>query len=128
MNDLPSPDDILNAHNEIEEAYDMKYTGTRVASPRLELKEMLEDVDEYGPVYKRAACLLRRIITDHIFEDGNKRTAWVVSREYLLRYGIEPAVNPEEVERVLRRIRRYEIEEIADWLNTGSLDRDRLSP
>lgn len=34
----------------------------------------------------------------------------------------------EEVERVLRRVRRFDVAEIADWLESGDLDRSRLEP
>lgn len=125
---LPSIDEILATHEEIEEAYDLKYRGIRVAAPRGTLRDILSGAREYDDIYLRAAHLLRKLITSHIFEDGNKRTAWVVTREYLDRYDIEPAVRSEEVERVLRRIRRYDIDEIAAWLDAGDLDRDRLHP
>ena len=125
---LPSADDILDAHEEIEEAYDMKYRGIRVAAPRTTLREILDGAREYDDLYLRAAHLLRKLITSHIFEDGNKRTAWVVTREYLRQHDVEPGGRNEEVERVLRRIRRYDVAEIADWLDAGELDRDRLNP
>lgn len=106
----------------------MKYRVTRVAAPRLDLRELLAEAEELDGVYHRAAFLLRRLITAHFFEDGNKRTAWTTTWIYLERHGLRPANQDESVERVLRRIRRYEIEEIADWLETGELDRDRLQP
>lgn len=125
---LPSPVDILGTHGQIEEVYDLKHTGTRVAAPRLELQELLDEATQYDDVYDRAAFLLRRLITDHLFEDGNKRTAWVETNVYLARHKIEPAPRKIEVERVLRRIRRYDVEEIAEWLKNGRLDRSRLNP
>jgi len=47
-------------------------------------------------------------------------------RAYLDEHAIEPAPHDEEVERLLRCIRRYDVEEIAEWLESGALDRDRL--
>jgi death-on-curing protein len=125
---LPTPDEILTIHEEIEEAEDMKYRGVRVAAPKLDLREFLTEAAEYDDIYLRAAFLLRKLITAHLFEDGNKRTAWAVTREYLGRHGLEPAQRDVSTERVLRRIRRYEVEEIATWLESGDLDRDRLHP
>lgn len=123
---LPTPEGILLAHEEIEEAYDMKYRGTRTVAPKVDLREIVAGAAELDGEYLRAAYLLRKLITAHVFEDGNKRTAWVVAREYLLRNDLEPAARREEVERVLRRIRRYDVEEIARWLASGSIDRSRL--
>lgn len=125
---LPSPDEILVAHEELEDTYGMKYRGTRVAAPKLDLRDILDAVGEYETVSLRAACLLRKLISAHLFEDGNKRTAWVVTREYLDRHGLEPAAPRAEVERVLRRIRRYDVSEIAAWLADGELDSSRLEP
>jgi len=129
MTDLPEVDEIIEIHDEIEEEYDLTHTGARVASPWLELRNLLEDVEEYDGVYRRAAGLLRDIITSHFFEDGNKRTAWTTTVLYLENHDTEPAVrDTDEVERVLKRIRRFDVDEIADWLAEGDLDRDRLDP
>lgn len=126
--ELPSPSQILATHEEIEEDYDLKYRGIRIATPTITLREIIGDADDYETIWQRAAHLLRKLITEHIFEDGNKRTAWVVTREYLTRHDSTPSVDPDEVERVLKRIRRYEVAEIAEWLKSGELDRDRLYP
>lgn len=126
--DLPSPADIIAAHDEIEKAYDMKYTGVRVAAPKLKLRRILRTVEEEEGLYDRAARLLRDLITRHLFEDGNKRTAWAVTNEYLARQGETPAVTGPPAERFLLRIRRYNADEIAEWLETGELDEDRLEP
>lgn len=125
---LPTPREILDTHEELEEAYDMKYTGTRVAAPKIDLKDILQECEQYDGVYLRGAFLLRKLITAHLFEDGNKRTAWVTTREYLMRQSEEPAERGPEAERVVTRIRRYDVEEIAEWLKTGDIDEDRLQP
>jgi len=44
--DLPTPEEILATHEEIEEAYDLTHRGTRVAAPRLTLRELLDALDE----------------------------------------------------------------------------------
>lgn len=126
--ELPSADEILTIHEEIEEVEDMKYRGTRVEAPRLDLRELLDEARELDDPFLRAAFLLRKLITAHLFEDGNKRTAWAVTREYLGRHGLEPAERDVSVERVLRRVRRYDVVEIAYWLESGNLDHDRLYP
>lgn len=77
--DLPTPDEILAIHEEIEDAEDMRYRGTRVAAPRLNLRELLDEARDLDGVFYRAAFLLRKLITGHLFEDGNKRTAWTVT-------------------------------------------------
>lgn len=125
---LPTPDEILAIHDAIEVVEEMQYRGTRVAAPRLELRELLDEADELDGVYLRGAFLLRKLITSHLFEDGNKRTAWAVTWIYLERHGLQPVEQDRSVERVLRRIRRYDVAEIAEWLESAELDRERLNP
>jgi death-on-curing protein len=125
---LPTPRDIIEIHDEIEREYDLKFTGARVASPKLTLRDILDDIEDYEGMYLRAASLLRDLITAHVFEDGNKRTAWTVTVLYLENHDAEPAVRDESNERVLRRIRRFDTDEIAEWLASGNIDDDRLEP
>jgi len=125
---LPTPEEILAIHEEIEEEYDLTHTGAAVAAPKVDLREIRSDAAEFDSVYFRAAYLLRKLVTAHLFEDANKRTAWATTEIFLERNGIEPAERGQPVERVLKRIRRYEVEEIAEWLESGDLDRSRLGP
>ena len=128
--DLPDGTQIIEIRDLIEAEYDLKHTGSRVPVPGLRLREdVLEPVAEEDGTFYRAAGLLRKIITAHVFEDGNKRTAWTVTVLYLEDRDAESADrDTERVERVLKRIRRYDIEEIAEWLATGEIDEDRLNP
>ncbi|SEP15972.1 death on curing protein [Halorientalis persicus] len=118
----------MNIHEEIEEEYNLTHTGTRVVAPKLDLHEIRDGAAEFKGHYVRAAYLLRKLITTHLFEDGNKRTAWATTEIYLARNDAEPAERNEPVEQVLRRIRRYDIDEIANWLEAGDIDRSRLNP
>lgn len=60
--ELPTPEDILDAHKQIEEEYDLKYKGVRTAAPRIKLRqEVLEPAAEYDDPYYRAAVLLWKI-------------------------------------------------------------------
>lgn len=130
MSDLdpPTPEQIIAAHDEIEREYELAYTGTCVAAPKLKLRRIVTEAADQDDLYASAACLLRDLITAHVFEDGNKRTAWMVTRGYLDRNGVTPPEHDVSAERVLRRIRRYEVDEIATWLAEGRIDRSRLEP
>lgn len=128
VDDLPDPEQILQIHEQIEEEYDLTYTGAAVAAPRLKLERLLDDVDEHDGVFVRAAALLRDLVTSHLFEDGNKRTAWAVTNLYLSDHDAEPAVSDERTVHFLKRIRRFDVHEIRDWLANGKVDEDRLHP
>lgn len=124
----PTPEQIIATHQEVEKEYNLKYTGTRVAAPKLKLKRILQEGNDHETLYLRAAFLLRKLSTSHLFEDGNKRTAWLTTRKYLDEYGEEPADRGPETAHVLRRIRRYNIKELAEWLETVEIDESRLRP
>lgn len=126
--DPPTPERIIAIHDEVEREYDLTYIGARVATPKLKLREIVAETAERDDLYTSAAYLLRRLVTAHLFEDGNKRTAWLSTREYLDRHGEMPAERGPGAEHVLRRIRRYEVAEIATWLSDGHIDRSRLEP
>lgn len=125
---FPTPEDILVIHEEIATEYDITHQGVLVPAPKRRLRYIICEAWTYDDVYHRAAFLLRKLITSHIFEDGNKRTGWAVTVLYLEYHDVIPAEQGDSVERVLRRIRRFEVDELATWLDTGDLDRDRLSP
>jgi len=83
-------------------------------------------VDEYEGTFTRAAALLRKILTAHLFEDANKRTSWAVTVLYLDDRSAEPSKRGEQAEKVLKRIRCYRVEEIAEWLANGTIDEGPL--
>lgn len=126
--DLPTAEEILVTHDEIEDQYDLKHTGAYSSVPQVELRDLLAEAEHQDGVYRRAAFLLRKLITEHIFEDGNKRTAWITTREFLESNGLQPAETGDRVPHVLRRIRRLGVDEIARWLESGEIDEDRLQP
>lgn len=125
---IPTPEEILAIHEEIEEEYDLTHTGTAVAAPKVDLREIRSDAMEFDDVYHQAAYLLRKLVTAHLFEDANKRTAWATTEIFLERHDFTPAERGKPVEKVLKRIRRYDVDEIAEWLESGDLDRSRLGP
>lgn len=127
--DLPTPTEIIAAHDRIEMLYDLKYPGVRTAAPRSKLREnVLEPAGKYDAPYHRAATLLFGIQSVHIFEDANKRTAWTVMMVYLDRQGIVPELpqNGETIERIVRRAGLFDSDELAEWLETGEIDTSKL--
>lgn len=126
---LPTPTQILDTHDEIEEEYDLKYKGLMKSAPKRKLRrEVLEPAAEYNDPYHRAAVLLFGIQSVHVFEDANKRTAWSETMRYLKRNGISPDFQQDEdtIERIVRRIGLFDTDEIASWFETGEIDEDKL--
>lgn len=127
--ELPTAEEIVTVHDRLEEAYDLKHTGTKKAAPRLKLRrEVLDEAVEYDDPYYRAAVLLFGIQSVHVFEDANKRTAWTVTQEYLDRCGLVSEIpqDDETVEQIIRRAGLFSTEELANWFETGEIDEERL--
>jgi death-on-curing protein len=77
-----------------------------------------DNQDLHSTIIDKAAALLESIITNHPFVDGNKRTAYVITRLFLMENGYEIAASAEEkykmVNGTAEGIFRYE--QIREWL------------
>lgn len=123
---LPTVEEIYAIHEAIVDEYDLDHPGIRAFFPDDKLARVIDRAAERADVFERAAVFLNGLPRVHVFEDGNKRTAWVTAVELLDRNGIEPAPGAEEAARVMKRRQRYDVSELAAWLRTGEIDRDRL--
>lgn len=127
--ELPTGKEIMATHEEIEEDYDLKFKGVRVAAPRIKFKRIVREARDYDDVYHRAAFLLRKIVTAHYFEDANKRTALATVIDYLGRHGLKPAkTKKEETKPVLKAIRAFSVDELAEWLESGEIAESKFHP
>jgi death-on-curing protein len=124
--ELPSVEDIYAVHEDIVERWDLTHTGTRGVLPDRTLRSVLDDAATKDDPYVCAATLLRKIASAHVFEDGNKRTAWVVAKTYLLEQGLAVDPSGEQIAVVMKHYKRYTVDELSEWLRTGRIDRSRL--
>lgn len=79
----------------------------------------------YQTVHEKSAALIRGIIADHAFSDGNKRTAMLTGLTFLEANGYEFTAKPGELEDFAVQIAtdHLEIPAIAGWLRAHSPDR-----
>lgn len=77
-----------------------------------------------GDIYDKAVLLLKRLIQGHPFASGNRRTAFIVAKDFLLANGAKFAIqdNPEQA-RVMLGIREnyYNDSEIKEWIMHGKI-------
>ena len=101
-------------------------TETRAILPDQTLESILDDARDCDDPYVSAATLLRKLATSHVFEDGNKRTAWVVAKSWLVESGrpVEPSGQP--IATVLKHVKRFDVLELARWLEMGQIDTSRF--
>ena len=67
---------------------------------------------------KLAAAYAYGLARNHPFTDGNKRTAWVLARLFLVLNGVEIVYAPEDAVRMVLQLAAGELDEaaISDWL------------
>jgi death-on-curing protein len=86
-------------------------------------KQEIFESEQYPSLYDKAAIYLRNIIGDHIFIDGNKRTAITVCGIFLARNGQNIIAAPKDLENFAVQIATDHLEtvEIAAWLKSHSI-------
>ncbi len=71
--------------------------------------------------------MLRGFIITHGFASGNKRTAFIVTTYFITKNsGKVRFKNFDEVERIVRNIRIYAVEDTAQWLRKGDIDESKI--
>jgi len=77
-----------------------------------------------GDVYDKAVILIKGIIQSHAFASGNRRTAFIVTKEFLIKNkkAFNVPDNPSQA-KVMQGIREnhYKDEEIKEWLKNGKI-------
>lgn len=77
-----------------------------------------------GDIYDKAAFLLKSIIKLHPFASGNRRTAFIVAKDFLTENGAKFNVKDDPAQaRVMTGIREgyYSEEEIKEWIKYGKI-------
>lgn len=123
---LLSTEDVRAIHDQVVLAYDLDHADVSRRNPDLFLERVVEEARQAESPFDRAAIYVCRLIDLHLFEDGNKRTAWLSGVRVLQQHGVTATPDREEVPTVLKHIRRYRVEEISTWLENGEIDRSKL--
>lgn len=77
-----------------------------------------------GDIYDKAAFLLKSLIRMHAFASGNRRTAFIVTKEFLAENKAKFKIKDDPSQsRVMTGIREgyYGDEEIKEWIQNGTI-------
>ncbi len=77
-----------------------------------------------GDIYDEAAFLLKKLIQMHPFASGNRRTAFIVAKDFLLNNGEKFTIKDDPLHaRIMLGIREgfYMDSEIKEWLKYGKI-------
>ena len=101
-----------------------KSDSTKLLS-KTKLGAVLEECEELnGDIFDKAVVLLKGITQKHAFESGNRRTAFIATKYFLVmnnqRIGIQD--DPENAKALLGiRENYYSDEEIKEWIKNGKI-------
>ncbi len=94
----------------------------------LSINKILEVIQECkekeGDIYDKAVILLRGLIRKHPFASGNRRTAFVITKDFILSNNYKFIIEDDpNLAKIMQGIREhyYLDEEIKEWLKNGKI-------
>ena len=80
--------------------------------------------EKKGDIYDKSVVLMKGLIQEHAFASGNRRTAFIVTKEFLSdnRKAFNIPDNPKQA-RAMQGVREeyYKDEEIKEWIKNGKI-------
>jgi len=121
----PSKERLIELNMLILNAIQVKKADKAEVLSQTKLRIILETCKEHtGDVYDKASSLLKGIITSHAFASGNRRTAFVATKEFITRNGERFKIkNNIAYAEVMKGIREgyYTDKEIKEWIQHGTI-------
>ena len=77
-----------------------------------------------GGIYAKAAVLVKQLVSGHAFASGNRRTAFIVAKDFVLNNGGSFKIGDTPIyAKIMQKIRegRYSNEQIAEWIRNGKI-------
>ena len=89
------------------------------------LSSVLDEVKEFeGDLYDKAVILLQGLVKSHAFASGNRRTAFVATKEFVtLNKGKFKILDDPTYAKVMQGVREnyYSHSELKDWIKNGKI-------
>jgi death-on-curing family protein len=83
---------------------------------------LIEEAKMAEGIYLKAAILLQGIAIGRIFQDGNHRTAYIVTKTFLEMNDTELTEKDDlKIIKFIKDIRNYELDQVESWLKNGKL-------
>jgi len=115
----PPEDFVVHAHEIMIKRYG-GYTGFEVGLSVY--RHLLDEIKKVEGVHLKAAMLLQGIAIGRIFQDGNHRTAYIVTKIFLEMNDAEIKEKDDlKVIKFIKDIRHYAINQVESWLRDGAL-------
>ena|SRR3989338_9026242 len=121
----PTPEKIIEYNLLILSIIKVKKADKPEVLSRNSIKESIEECKKVkGNIYDKSVILLKSLVQKHPFASGNRRTAFVVVKDFLLMNKAEFKIKDDPIyARVMLGIREgyYKEEEIKNWIVKGDI-------
>lgn len=121
----PTPEKIIEYNLLVLKLIKVKKADEAKVLSKAKIIEIVMECENYeGDVHDKAACLLKGLIQKHPFASGNRRTAFIVVKEFLFVNHAKFHVKDEpHYAKVMQGIREnfYTAEEIKEWIKNGQI-------
>lgn len=127
MNNLiyPTPEKIIEYNFLALELIKVKKADKPKVLSRSKILEVIKECEQKeGDIYDKAVILLRGLIQKHPFASGNRRTAFLVTEDFILDNNHKFIIRDDpQFAQALQGIREhyYSDEEIKEWLKHGKI-------
>ena len=121
----PSAEKIIEYNLLVLKLIKVKKGDTQKVLSKAKILDTLFDCEENtGDVYDKAVCLLKGLIQRHPFASGNRRTAFIVVKDFLMMNHAQFQIKDDpKYARAMQGIREnfYTDEEIKEWIKNGPI-------
>ena len=125
----PTVEDVLEAHAQAGYFSRVRNEGYRSSfdSAVTTIQEVIDEAKAQQSVYEMAAVYLKQLIRRHPFADGNHRTGYLITAEFLSENGTafvpDEALDHDGLANFIKQHIKFEdLETIATWLETNTYD------
>lgn len=122
----PSLKDIIETNKRLLADIKIKRADKHEVLARTKIEKAIKVTKEIkGDIYDKASELLKQLIQAHPFASGNRRTAFIVSENFLISNGRASSVGDNFEAYILQGIREnyYTNKDIKNWLIYGKIHR-----
>lgn len=121
----PSPERIVEYNLLALELIQVKKADSPKVLSMAKLREIIEECeDKEGDIYDKAVIMLKGLIQKHPFASGNRRTAFIAAKDFVLKNHEKFRIKDDPIyARAMQGVREnyYSDKEIKEWIKYGKI-------
>lgn len=121
----PEPDQIIEYNLLILHIINVKKADKAKVMSHQKIVDIIDECQNFnGDLYDKAAVLMMEIIQKHAFESGNRRTAFIVTKDFVIKNGGKFNIKNDPIQaRNMQGIREryFTHNEIKEWIKNGKI-------